>query len=325
MTVGQYIERIKPHINFDFSKEVQETLFPLDSFVKQALEDALIYIGGTVRVCEKYIHIPMEDNIRQYRVSIGMLTKAKFDIAKIKSIVLMNKDGATAEVDHKYVEEIHPNDPNLAIKYAIIQANNELQLRTSVTISSVAPRGSYDSIETIPSAFVVNLTTNALAVATKYIINLESASNGIYDYRQILSVDGSYNCTLNDNVTSSSTNGNLPFDWSVNDKIYVCSGLPWMVNILFQGTVMPGYFSTENTIPIANPYLPYLDAIVISNLYNILSSRNPAFAQVYMSRVQSGILPSKLVAMTEIKKLSNATIDPMVAKLYNPFPDNAQY
>ena len=320
MTISQYIERIKPHINFDFSKEVQETLFPLDSFVKQALEDALIYIGGTARICEKYVHIPMEDNIRQYRVSVGMLTKAKFDIAKIKSIILMNKDGATVEIDHKHVEEIHSNDPNLAIKYAIIKASDELQFRTSITISSVAPRGSYDSIQTIPSAFVVNLLGDT-ATANKYIINLESASNGLYDYRKVLVVDGSLNCTLNDNVTSSSLNGNLPFDWSINDKVYVCSGLPWMVNILFQGTVMPGYFSTESTIPIANPYLPYLDAIVVSNLYNILSSRNPTFAQIYMSKVQSGIILSKLMAMTEIKKLSNATIVPMVSKLYNPFPD----
>lgn len=324
MTISQYIERIKPHINFDFSKEVQETLFPLDSFVKQAVEDALIYIGGTVRICEKYVHIPMEDNIRQYRVSMQMLTKSSFDVAKIKSIVLMNYEGSTLEIDHKHVEEVHNNDPNLTVKYALIKASDELRFRTSIMISSVAPRGAYDSIQTIPSAFVVNLTTDSVAVAGKYIINLESASEGIYDYRKILSVNGSYDCTLDDNVTSSSTNGNLPFDWSANDKVYVCSGLPWVVSMLFQGTVRPGYFSTESTLPIANPYLPHLDAIVVSNLYNVLASRNPTFAQIYTSKVQSGILMSKLAAITEIKKIANATIVPAVSKLYNSFSDYEQ-
>lgn len=311
MTINEKIEFIKPKINFNFNKAIQETLYPFDNFVKKATEEALIEIGSKVRIIEKSVFIPVYSNIRYYNVLLSNLSKTKFDVSQPKDLTLVRSDGATYNFDTTFIENIIHNRFDTLLTFAFKTLGSNLDLRQSVNVDNFTAQGNFDTITTVNLANVISIGDVNNATEKYYIINLESADVGLYDYRIITDITGAA-LTLDSRIDN-------PPAWVVGGKVYIASTLPYMLLFTFQGVIQPGYFNTETTIPIANQFLPDLDNIIIRNLFRYLSSRFPEQAKIYAEMLRSGLLKSVDQTITDIKLRANSKIDNPVVQLYSPF------
>lgn len=313
MTILEKIEQIKPKINYDFNQVIRDTLFPIDQFVKKATLEAIDFVATRCRIIEKSVFIPLVYGIRYSDVVLTTLSKSKFNISQPKSLVIFNSSNAVEEVDQAYLEELVSNKYTDLVKMGFFVQGSTFQIRTSVNIDNLTTSGAYNSILTIPDTDELTGSTAFVAGDVgKYIINLEFADKGLYEYRKILSVNAGV-------ATIEGTSINTT--WALNSKLYVVTLLPLMLLFTFQGTPTPDYFSTETTIPIQEQFIHDLDNIIMRNLFQYIAVRDPKQLQVYEGLIKTGILTTPDVTVTNIKKRLNSRVTNPVVECYLPYTE----
>lgn len=311
MTIDNVIESVKPLINYDFNPAIRETLFPFDKFVKSALESALNAINSKCRIIEKTIFVPLVQNTTQYLVDLSNFTKSKFVINSPKSMFIVRSDGQISKFPNKFLENILHQDyytDTFAAAFRHIANMNYIVMNTNIT-ESVSTVGTYHSITSVTdtNTIVIDPATSA----GMFVINLEKAP--YYSYRIVSSGTTTIDFTT-DGIKS------FPI-WESGDKLYVCSTLPYMFCLTFQGSLQPGYFDTETTIPAPDAYLNGLPDLVVKYLYQVLAIRFPDQAKVYMQMLQTKLIASEDEVIWDIKTLINSSIESPVIKAYNPYTE----
>jgi len=314
MTIDNVIESVKPLINYDFNPAVRETLFPFDKFVKSALESALNTINSKCRIIEKTIFIPLVENTTQYLVDLSNFTKSKFVINSPKSMFIVRSDGQISKFPNKFLENILEQDyyvDTFAAAFRHVANLNYIVMNTNIT-ESVSAVGAYNSILSATNTNTIVLSSGTID-SEMYVINLEKAP--YYSYRVVSTATG----TTTTNFTADGID--LFPIWEAGDKLYVCSTLPYMFCLTFQGSLQPGYFDTETIIPAPDAYLNGLPDLVVKYLYQVLAIRFPEQAKVYMQMLQSKLIATEDEVIWDIKTLINSSIEPPVIKAYNPYQE----
>jgi hypothetical protein len=312
MTINEMVEAVKPRINYDYNTAIRDTLFPLDSFVKQAVVDALSEINNEVRIIEKSVFIPLVESTN-YNIDLTLFTKSKFDIVKPINLVLKNSSNlvkyfAKTQLEHilnlKDFYSIYATAfQHLGGQYKII-ANAEIEK---------APIGIYTKINA-KSVDTIDIASTTGLEAGNSVINLDKADDAVYSYRTITEVTSGTVLTFGTNDADKPT-------WNVGDKLYICSGLPQMFLLTFQANIKQNYFETEDTIPLSENFTRQLTDIVIQNLYQILVVRLPDQAKIWANMVQTGLIQLSRDAVMDIKKKINYSVESPQTIAYNPFSE----
>jgi len=311
MNIADKIEQIKPKINYDYNEVVRATLYPFDQFVKKAVLESIDYIANRCRIIEKSVFVPLVSGLRYSDIVLSTVTKSQFNISQPKALTIFNSNNAVAEVSQAFLEELLSNKYTDLIKMGFFVQGTNYQIRASANIDNLTSLGVYDYITAIPSEQVVTLNgTYNSGDIDSYVINLEFADKGIYEYRHITGVS-SHNLTLEGNSINTS--------WNTSSKVYVAEQLPLMLLFTFQGTPTPNYFTSETTIPIQEAFVQDLDNLIIKYLFQYLSVRDPKQLQVYDGLIKSGLVLTPDRTVTEIKKRINSNVTNPVTELYQPY------
>jgi len=313
MTILQKIEDIKFKINFENNSFVRDTLYPIDFFVKKATIKALKSIASKCRIIEKSVFIPLTKNVRYYDINLSVLSKSKFDISQPKSLVIFKPSNEVVDISQAWIEQILANEFTDLYKLAIINQGVNQQLRASLNVDEFTEAGIFESIASIVDSDTITINTFSNATTNYYIVNLETADIGIYNYRKISSLSNP-NLNLDSAITGVSSS------WVVDGKVYISQALPTMLLFTFQGVPQEDYFTSNSvTIPIQSQFVSDIDDIIIKYLYEILASRDPKQVQVYSGLIQSGLLRTEEQVVTDIRGQINSRVTNPVAELYIPF------
>jgi hypothetical protein len=316
MTISESIEAIKPLINYDFNSSVRDTLFPLDYFVKRAYEDALRQIAKKYPIVQKSVFIPLVANTHFYDINLANLSKENFEFVAPINITVFNPDNKVVGIEQGLLKRVLQNSYQDIYKIAFKLAGSNYQFRASVNVeNSLGTVGTFDKLVTVTN-LGGTLVTASNSVLNSYMINLDKADKGLYSYRQITSASSTSPFTLDSAVITD-----INPAWLVNEKVYIVDTLPLMLLYTFQGLPKMNYFDTETEIPIQEQYLDDLDDLAVTNIFNILTTRFPEQAQVYMAKINSGLLRTPRQILFDVGVRVTQNMDNPTIELYQPWKE----
>lgn len=321
MTITEKIDNLKTYVDWDFSKFNRETLvFPYD--FKKAVEYALRKINKVVRSTMIDLFVPLVNNQRYYSIDTSILSKRKVDLVSLTGVSFMSSgidklitpSTTTSTAGWSYVDLSNAENiyrDNMFDYQALSQfiTGKDYGFRLSVTSKQVE-LGVYDTISALPADNTITLGTSA--AIGKVICNLDKAARNEY-----------YQATVGTAGTSPVLDNNVkltPYNWEVNDKVYVSTGKPTFLVMTFKCMPKYGYFDTETEIPLIASLIDCIDSFAVSYLFAKLIGRDNT--QVSANKLNA--LRLTQIIKTEEQELANvkmltADAKPTVIKSYLPY------
>ena len=301
---------LKPDVNYDHSKFVQETLDWVYD-VKQAVIHSLRMLGKESNLYTKTVYIPLVDDQRYYNLTLTQLTKELIDFVKVTGIAMLaySDDGETdyyGPVTGEHlpaVERLEQTDYyRLAQRLfgSTVAFKQNMKLETSVA-------GVFDAIVAKSGT---SLTLGAAPAANQYITNLEKSDQGEWFWDVALTAANP--TTMTNDIEAA------PYSWAVGDKVHVSTGRPMFLLLTFRAIPQLGYFTSNSTvIPCQNQFLDDIKHPAINYLYGLLSARDPEASKGIAAMRQIGANKSNERTGMEVKRRT-ASVGSTVVRPYNP-------
>lgn len=320
MTITEKVDSLKTYVDWDFSDFNRETLvFPFD--FKRAVEYALRKINKVARAMMIDFFVPLVNNQRYYSIDPSVLSSRKVELVSLTGVSFMstgevNVTSSTTKsaigwtyLDLSNAENVYRD--NMFDYQALSQflTGKDFGFKLSVT-SEQKELGTYDTISALPAD---NTITLANSVASgKIISNFDRATRN--EYYQATATTTGVSPVLDANIKLS------PYDWKVNDKVYVSTGKPTFIVMTFKCMPKYGYFDNETEIPLIPSLLDCIDSFAVNDLYAKLIARDNT--QTSINKLNALRLTQRIKAEElELANVKMLTADAKVSviKSYLPY------
>lgn len=320
MTITEKVDSLKTYVDWDFSDFNRQTLvFPYD--FKKAVEYALRKMSKVARVVMVDLFVPLINNQRYYSIDPSVLSKRKVELVSLTGVgfwttgeINVTSSTTSTSIGWQYLDLSNAENlyrDNMFDYQALSQfiAGKDFGFRLSVS-STQRELGTYDTISALPADNTITLA-NSAAIG-KVISNLDRAAKNEY-----------YQATVTTAGTSPVLDANIklsPYNWEVNDKVYVSTGKPTFLVMVFKCMPKYGYFDTETDIPLIPSLIDSIDSFAVNDLYSKLIARDNT--QMSVNKLNALRLTQKIkteeLELANVKMLT-ADAKTSVIKSYLPY------